>query len=98
MTKDTDLPSQKVPFSQILDTLAEKLEATTTRKMDLRSREFLGSVIDVLPDDSIDITQFSKFWSWYYTTGRIIQHTGVRPLFRDGFVHFDTVLDDAIGG
>jgi hypothetical protein len=86
MTKDTDLVTQKVPFLQILATLGEKLEATTSRKIDAKSQDFLASVIDILPEDSIDITQFSKFWSWYYTTGRVIQHPGVRPLFRDGFV------------
>lgn len=78
-----------VPFDQILDALSQKLNSLTGRQLDDKAREFLYSIIDLdqQRSDKVDAVQFSKFWHLYYVMLKIVLHPGVKPLFRDGFVH-----------
>lgn len=86
MAPDTDLAAHSVPFREIANGLAAKLTFSTSRVLDEKAKEFLASVIEVEVDSKIDISQFGKFFNWFYTTGRVIHHPGVLPLFRDGFI------------
>jgi serine/threonine protein kinase len=86
LSPETDVSSQRVSFRSILDSLGGKFHHSTGRILDERSKEFLASVIEEELDSQIDISQFAKFFNWFHTTGRVIHHPCVLPLFRDSVI------------